>query len=114
MSRGHRPIIALLSASALFAGSAVAVAHQPVARSASGCNLGASQGLGLYGYTYLTSLTVRGTNCTTGKNVAKHHGKVSGWHCSKKRLQTSSIQYVDRETCTSGSRHVVWTFTQNG
>jgi hypothetical protein len=113
MSRGFRSMIVLLSTSAALAGSAAAAAHQPVARTAANCGLGAHHGIGLYGYTYLTKLTVSGTNCTTGKNVAKHHGKLSGWHCSKKRLATSPVQYNDRETCTSGGRHVQWFFTQN-
>ena len=72
--------------------------------------MGAGKG---YGYSYLTSLTVRGTNCATGRGVVARHGHVPGWGCSKKRLATSPVQYDDRETCHSGSRQVVWTFTQN-
>jgi hypothetical protein len=110
MPRALGSMIALLSASAMLAGSAVAVAHQPVARTAGSCSVGTGHG---FGYTYLVTLSVRGTNCATGKSVAKRHGRVSGWSCGKKRLQTSPVQYDDRETCTSGSRRVQWTFTQN-
>jgi hypothetical protein len=101
---------ALVSASAALFGGAAAIAHQPVAHAAASCGVGS--GLG-YGYTYLTSLTVRGTSCSTGRHVVKHHGKVSGWHCTKKRLATNPTQYQERETCTKGSRRVKWTYSQN-
>ncbi len=96
-------------ASALSA-SASASSSGPAARAAGSCSVG--NGLG-YGYSYLTSLTVSRTSCGTGKNLAHKHGRVSGWHCSRKRLDTSPVQYDDRETCTKGSIKVVWTFTQN-
>jgi hypothetical protein len=91
-------------------GGAVAVAHEPAARAAASCGVGKGRGLG---YTYVTSITVRATNCVTGKNVVKHHGHVSGWRCTTKRLATSLTQYEARETCTSGSRRVVWNYSQN-
>jgi hypothetical protein len=111
MPRG-RSIIALVSATAAFLGGAVAVsaAHEPDARAAANCGVGSGRSLG---YTYVTSLTVRGTSCSTGKNLAKHHGHVSGWSCKNKRLATNPVQYQGRETCTSGSRRVVWTYSQN-
>jgi hypothetical protein len=96
-------------ASAGIASSALA-APAPAAHAAASCGVGNGKG---YGYTYLTSLTVTHTSCSTGKAVAKKHGHVSGWHCSTKRLATSPVQYQARVTCTSGSRRVVWTFTQN-
>jgi hypothetical protein len=109
MSRGYRSICALvISTAALSAGTALA--RSPVAHVAGSCSVGS--GLG-YGYTYLTSLTVHRTSCGNGRHLAKKHGHVAGWSCSKHRLSTSSIQYQDRETCTSGSRKVVWTFSQN-
>ncbi|MDQ6804250.1 MAG: hypothetical protein M3065_04650 [Actinomycetota bacterium] len=111
MSRWVRSMTVVVSASAALLGGAVAVARQPSARAAANCAI-PSTGKG-YGYTYLTSLTVRGTSCATGKTVAQHHGKVSGWSCSTKRLGTSPVQYQARETCTSGSRRVVWSYSQN-
>jgi hypothetical protein len=110
MSRWVRSMTVLVSASAALFGAAAATARQPLARAAAGCNVGTGRG---YGYTYLTTLTVHGTNCATGKSVVKKHGHVSGWSCSKKRLATGPVQYQERETCTSGSRRVVWTYSQN-
>jgi hypothetical protein len=110
MSRALRSMIVLLTATAALFASAVAIAREPVARSAGSCTFGAGYP---YGYTYAISLSVKNTTCATGRNVVKHHGKVSGWRCAKKRLQTSSIQYTDRETCTSGTRRVQWVFSQN-
>jgi hypothetical protein len=109
MSRGFRwTFVLVISIAALSAGSAVA--RSQVAHVAGGCSVG--NGLG-YGYTYLTSLTAHNTGCSTARHVAKKHGHVGGWSCSKHRLSTSPVQYQDRETCKSGSRKVVWTFTQN-
>ena len=110
MSSKRRAIVVLLVLSAALLIAAAAVAHSPRAGAAGGCSVGSGQG---YGYTYLTSLKVTNTSCTTGKTVAKHHGRVSGWKCSTKRLATSPVQYESRVTCTSGSRQVVWTFSQN-
>jgi hypothetical protein len=45
--------------------------------------------------------------------VVHKRGKLRGWHCSKKRLDTSPVQYDERVTCKSGRRLVKWTFTQN-
>jgi hypothetical protein len=87
-----------------------AAAQGPSAVAATGCGVGAGTG---YGYSYLTSLTVRRTSCANGRTVVKHHGHVRGWSCQKKRLDTSPVQYDDRETCHRGARRVVWTFTQN-
>lgn len=110
MSRWVRSMTVLVAASAALFAAATATARQPLARAAASCGVGQGKG---YGYTYLTTLTVHGTSCATGKSVAKKHGKVSGWRCSKKRLATGPVQYQDRETCTSGSRRVVWTYSQN-
>jgi hypothetical protein len=105
-----RWVLPLATAAALIFGAGTSAASAPRAHAAGSCNVGSGTG---YGYSYLTSLTVRNTSCGTGKHLAKKHGNVSGWSCHKKRLDTSPVQYDDRETCTSGSAKVVWTFTQN-
>ena len=110
MSRTRTTGVMLLTVSALLFAAVGATAHGPVATAAGGCSVGSGHG---YGYTYLDTLSVSHTNCSTGRSVAKHHGHVSHWHCSTKRLATSSVQYQDRESCSNGSRRVVWTFTQN-
>jgi len=100
----------LLGASAALCGGGVALAHEPVARIAANCSVGSGRG---DGYTYVTSLSVRHASCSAGKSLVKHHGSVRGWRCTKKRLATSPVQYQERETCTHGSRSVVWGYTQN-
>jgi hypothetical protein len=110
MSRRFRLIIPALVAVLGLAAASAAPAHYVRAHAARGCGVGSGHG---YGYTYLTSLTVHNTSCSTGKSVAKHHGHFPGWHCSTKRLATSPVQYDSRVTCHSGSRQVIWTFTQN-
>lgn len=110
MLRRFCSVVGVLAALMLLSVVAAAAAQGPVAQAATACNVGAGKG---YGYSYLTSLTVRRTTCSTGRTVVKHHGHVSGWSCFKKRLDTSPVQYDDRETCHHGTALVVWTFTQN-
>jgi hypothetical protein len=109
MSRRFRSLLVALTATAGLLAAATA-AGQPVAHTAGGCGVGSGRG---YGYTYLTSLSVHRTSCSTGKKVVRHHGHLGGWHCSKTRLATSPVQYDERESCKSGGRRVVWTYTQN-
>jgi hypothetical protein len=80
------------------------------AHAAASCGVG--NGLG-YGYSYLTSLSVSHISCATGRLVAKHHGHVIGWRCSKRILDRSPVQYDARVRCTRGVRTVIWTYTQN-
>ena len=91
----------------LFAGASGAA---PAARAAASCRVGSGQG---YGYSYLTSLSVTRTSCIVGRTIVHHHGHVAGWACTKKRLDSSPVQYDDREICMSGARVVRWTFVQN-
>jgi hypothetical protein len=97
----------MAGALALVAGAS---ARTPVARAAGSCGVGAGHG---YGYSYLTSLQVYRTSCATGRTVARHHGHVRGWRCSRKILDRSPVQYDAHMTCGSGRRQVKWTYTQN-
>lgn len=110
MSRRFRSMALLLVCAGALMTTAVAFAHAPAARVARSCNVGMGYG---YGYTYLTSLNVTHTSCSNGKYIAGRHGHVGGWQCNKTRQATSPLQYQDRETCNSGRRRVVWTFSQN-
>lgn len=110
MSHGFRSMIILLSGAIVLSSASAVSARTPVARVAGGCGVGNGEG---FGYTYLTSLTVHNTSCSTGRHLAHKHGHLSGWHCNTRRLISSPTQYQDKETCTQGSRTVVWTFTQN-
>jgi hypothetical protein len=110
MRRLFRMMVTMLVGVVALLGSTAALAHSPTVRIASSCGVGSGKG---YGYTYLTSLTVKRTSCATGKSVAKDHGKVKGWHCSTKELASSPVQVQNRETCKSGSKQIIWTYTQN-
>jgi hypothetical protein len=113
MLRGLSWITILCVAAVAAFGAATAGAHTPVARAAAKtvrCGVGTGRN---FGYTYLTSLSARGTSCAAATTLAKHHGNESGWRCTIKRLETSPIQYQSRKTCNDGSRQVVWGFTQN-
>lgn len=101
---------ALVVASGLLATASTA-APSLEAHVASSCSVGS--GVHVDGYTYLYSIKVSRTSCSTGKNVVKHHGSVRGWHCSTKTLANSPTQVQARETCKSGSKSVVWTYAKN-
>ena len=101
---------AVMSVGAALALAAPASSHTRASAAASRCNVGSGQG---YGYSYLTSLSVSGVSCGTGRAVAKKHGRVRGWSCHQKRLDTSPVQYDERVSCTSGHASIAWTFTQN-
>jgi hypothetical protein len=101
---------ALMAASLLALVLVASASGSPVAQTAKTCGVGEGHG---FGYSYLTSLTVQRTSCKNGRHVVHKRGKLRGWHCSKKRLDTSPVQYDERVTCKSGRRLVKWTFTQN-
>ena len=66
-----------------------------------------------FGYSYFEWLWVNHTTCSTGRYVAKHHGHVRGWRCTRKITAKASFQYDATETCKSGRRIVQWKYTQN-
>jgi hypothetical protein len=111
LTRTLRTAVALgvtgAAAACLSAGSSAApVAH--IAKNCSGLGSGRQ-----FGYTYVTAIAESGTTCSAAEGLVKAHGRERGWKCTTKRLATSSIQYEASETCTSGSKKVVWNFSQN-
>ena len=79
------------------------------------------------GASYLTSLSVKHTSCSTGKavvrafNACRHasggagghcHHRVKGYSCSEHRAGIS-VQYDSTTNCSRGSRRVHFTYTQN-
>jgi hypothetical protein len=102
--------VALVLVLTALGATSMASAGSPVAHAAGRCSVGSGRG---YGYSYLTYLWVSRTSCSNGSYVAKHHGKVRGWRCSKKILDRSSVQYDAKVSCSSGRRQVRWIFTQN-
>jgi hypothetical protein len=79
------------------------------------------------GPTYLTSLTVGGTSCSTGFAVVrdyhacqlKHGGveakctsAVDGFHCSEKRGPSIPTEFYSSVSCVNGSKHVAYKYSQ--
>lgn len=107
-------VAALATGMASLALVPAASAHRGAAHAASGsaCKLSRKDWTS-FGYSYFESLWVNRTTCTTGRAVAKAHGRVPGWRCSRKITARASFQYDATETCTSGGRTVQWKYTQN-
>jgi hypothetical protein len=80
------------------------------ARAAQSCSVGSGEG---YGYTYLTSLNVSRVSCTFGRRLVRHKGHLAGWSCRRRILGRDAVQYDARMSCSSGRRHVIYTYTQN-
>lgn len=106
--------VAALTAVGLAVCAAPASSHPARAGMASGttCRL-THKDWTSFGYSYFQWLWVNHTTCTTGRYVAKYHGHVSGWRCTRKVTDKSSFQYDATETCMSGGRTVQWKYTQN-
>ena len=102
----------------------LALAALPSAALAKTCNV--QNDADSYGVTYVTSLTVKGVSCATGKTLVrafhkcrKAHGgikgrcsSVNGWSCSEQRTN-GPVQFSAKATCRKGGRRVVHTYTQN-
>lgn len=97
----------------------------PTATLASGCSI-PHQGEHL-GPTYLTSLSVSGTSCSTGLAIVrgyhacqlKHGGvkarcssAVSEFHCTEKRGPSIPTEFFSSVSCQSGSKRVNYKYSQ--
>jgi hypothetical protein len=110
VSRALRWIrIVLASLVVALATAAGATAGAASAHTARTCGVGEGHG---FGYTYLTSLTVKKIGCGSARKVVKHRGG-KGWRCTKRVQDRNPVQYDARVTCKSGSRQVIWTFTED-
>ena len=121
-----RTILLLLALSLGLLAAASASASGPTATAARTCHLTITQQRHS-GSTYLVQLKVEHVSCSTGlsvekawqscrKSTAGHRTckrRVSGYRCGQKVLDSSKTQYDARVTCTSGSRSVVFIYTQN-
>jgi hypothetical protein len=79
------------------------------------------------GATYLVSLSVTGVSCSTGLKAEKAfqscrrttsghrtcRKRVLGYSCKQTVIDSVKTQYDAKVTCTSGSRGVKFTYTQN-
>jgi hypothetical protein len=114
----------LLCALALAALPTVGAAS-PVARAAASCSI--PHGGEHLGPTYLTSLSVTATSCSTGLTVVreyhncqlKHGGvkakctaKVDGFSCQEKRGPAIATEFFSSVMCTSGAKHVSYKYSQ--
>lgn len=106
-----RALIALAATGAAVACVAAASSAQPVAHVAKNCPVGTGEEF--HGYAYVTAIAESGTTCSAASSLVKAHGHQSGWKCTTKRDATNPVQYMDSETCTNGSRKVVWNFSVN-
>jgi hypothetical protein len=117
---------------ALAAVLAVGVASPSPARSGHAsalhrCTIGQRESR-TFGPTYVTSLSVSGVTCRTGKSVVRAFHRcrkarggirgrcprtvsVLGYHCSERRGGIRT-QFSGKVTCTRGTRRVVHTYTQ--
>jgi hypothetical protein len=125
MSRAVRASLLALLLVALFAVPG-AGATGPQAVAAGGCHLSTNEQRHL-GASYVTSLSVRHTSCSSGKAVVRAyqacrraHGwkgkcghKVNGYKCTRHIQASSPAQYDAKVTCKRGAKRVVHTYTQN-
>jgi hypothetical protein len=103
----------------------VALAAAPAASAASGCQKGKERKLGA---TYVTKVTVTGTDCAAALKVVKAfhtcrkksaNGKckstVKGYKCTEKRPAALKIptQYTGDVTCKSGAKRVFQEYQQD-
>lgn len=123
--RNTRPLTSLLLAILILAALPAAGSARTVAKTASSCSI-PHKGEHL-GPTYLTSLTVTKTSCSTGLTVVreyhncqlKHGGvkakctsKIAGFSCQEKRGPAISTEFFSSVTCQSSSRRVSYKYTQ--
>jgi hypothetical protein len=110
---------------ALATAGGAAAAGSPQVHAARSCNIsGQERSLGA---SYVTSLSVSGTSCKSGKSVVRAyqacrraHGwkgkcghRVNGYGCKRRILDSSSVQYDAKVTCSRSGKRVVHTYTQN-
>ncbi len=119
------PIVTILAILFAFALAPAGGYAGPIARMASGCSI-PHKGEHL-GPTYLTSLSVTGTSCSTGLIVVreyhncqlKHGGvkakctaKVNGFSCQEKRGPSIPTEFYSTVSCQSGTRRVNYKYSQ--
>lgn len=120
----RRVLVTLLAITLAFASLAAHAAASPRAFAA-GCSI-PHHGEHL-GPTYLTSLNVSATSCTTGLAVVsayhscqlKHGGvkakctsSVDGFHCTEKRGPAIPTEFFSSVSCQSGSKRVSYKYSQ--
>ncbi len=124
MTHFRTPLLALLLPLLLTAMPSIATAR-PIATAAGSCSI--PHGGEHLGPTYLTSLSVSGTNCTTGFTIVreyhncqlKHGGvkakctsKVDGFSCQEKRGPSIPTEFYSSVSCLDGSKRVNYKYSQ--
>jgi hypothetical protein len=117
------PTGALIAALVLIPAAGAASGSSPDAHAARKCSISGQERS--FGTTYVTSLSVRRTKCSTGKSVVRAfhacrkgprgrcHRRVNGYRCSENRFDSISVQFSSRVTCKRGGKRVRHTYTQN-
>jgi hypothetical protein len=119
-------VLTLLAAcAAILPAAASASGGAPVAQAAGSCKV-PKGGRGL-GPTYVTSLRVTGTSCSSGVKLVKAYyrcrvrnggrkgtckGGVQGFRCSEKRSSVITTQFDAKVSCRKGSARVDHSYTQ--
>jgi hypothetical protein len=126
MSRAVRTsvLLALVSLLALV-GAGSAVAGSSSAHAAGSCHL-SNYDYGHLGASYVTSLSVKGVSCGTGKSVVRAYhkcrskhgwmgkcGHAAGYSCSRHIIDRSPAAYDAKVTCKRGGKRVVHTYQEN-
>jgi hypothetical protein len=116
-------VAAVAAVSLVAAGSAGAASTQ--VHAAKSCSISGQQRS--LGASYVTSLSVRHTRCSTGKSVVRAyhacrraHGwkgkcrhRVKGYKCRRNIGASSPVQYDAKVVCRRGGKRVTHTYTQN-
>jgi hypothetical protein len=115
-----RTVVALTLVAALAVLASTASAGGPVGTASKTCKVGNTRS---YGTSYVLSISVSHTSCTTGRKVVRafhacRPGKsghcrhrVLGYSCSERRT-VGRASYDSRVTCRNGSRVVKHTYSQ--
>ena len=123
MSRAVRAALMALLLVALAASVSATAGAAPRAHAAGGCHLSSYEQRHM-GATYVTSLRVRHTSCSTGKDVVRAfnkcrkgprghcHHRVKHFKCTEHR-RGISVQFNSTVNCTRGAKRVHFTYTQN-
>jgi hypothetical protein len=129
MSIRHRAVASLsaLAVLVLVQSPAEASRTPAPARASATCRLSSHDQRGGLGPSYVTSLSVSSTSCSTGIAVVKAyyrcrvrsggpkgrcHSSVLGFHCSEQRTGIA-VQFDAKVSCASGNRRVYHTYVQD-
>jgi hypothetical protein len=116
-------VVSAATVAVLALSAAGTAAGSPQAHAAGGCHLSSHEQRHM-GATYVTSLSVKHTSCSTGKSVVRAfnkcrkgpkghcHHRVKHFKCTEHRSGIR-VQFNSSVNCKRGSKRVHFTYTQN-